>query len=303
MPDFYSLQVLLKSEIKERQVTIMNNEKREKFYPITNDFVFNKVFSNKEIVKQFLKEVLGVSISDEELDNLRINHQQVFDPSKDQKGVRFDVCLLDLRHLIDIEMQNEYIKELVLRSRYYVSSSDVDFLKAGHSYEELPQTVILFICMFDPFNLGKARYDVEERVYVHSHDRNGQITVEDVTEDAGYDAKIHKIFLNVTATDFSGISEKLKKILLYFKDNTSTDTYTKELDTLVQKVNVEDWREIMTLEERDKRNQEKGELKTKIEIARNFIGIISNEMIAEKVGLPLSEVKKLAEEVSKEKKE
>ena len=74
---------------------------------------------------------------------------------------------------------------------------------------------------------------------------------------------------------------------------------------------VEQEKKIMTLEEKLKEQaaiskaegETNGKRKATIQIAKNLIGIISNEMIAKKVGLPLSEVEKLAEEVEKEKKE
>ncbi|MBO6163949.1 MAG: hypothetical protein J6N77_02770 [Lachnospiraceae bacterium] len=48
------------------------------------------------------------------------------------------------------------------RTRYYHSQLDMDLLKTGHSYEELPETYVIFICDYDPFGDGKYCYTVQQ---------------------------------------------------------------------------------------------------------------------------------------------
>ena len=47
------------------------------------------------------------------------------------------------------------------RARYYRSQMDMDLLLAGESYENLPDTYVIFICDFDLFGAGRYRYTFE----------------------------------------------------------------------------------------------------------------------------------------------
>ena len=44
------------------------------------------------------------------------------------------------------------------RSRYYQSQMDMELLLSGEDYSELPDTYVIFICDFDPFEEEKYRY-------------------------------------------------------------------------------------------------------------------------------------------------
>ena len=81
----------------------------------------------------------------------------------DGKPIRLDVYTRDRDTIYDAEMQNRNHKspetlELPKRSRFYQSAMDTDFLQKGHSYRRLPEGKVLFICTFDPFGRGNAKY-------------------------------------------------------------------------------------------------------------------------------------------------
>lgn len=42
--------------------------------------------------------------------------------------------------------------ELSKRARYYHSQMDMELLRPGNDYAELPDTYVIFICDFDPFD-------------------------------------------------------------------------------------------------------------------------------------------------------
>ena len=67
--------------------------------------------------------------------------------AKDQNNKRYDV-----------EMQVKRDVALVKRSRYYHSQMDMELLAAGTSYEELPDTFVIFLCDYDPFGRGLYCY-------------------------------------------------------------------------------------------------------------------------------------------------
>lgn len=59
----------------------------------------------------------------------------------------------------DPELQALRKPEIPRRSRYYQSVSDIDHLDKGMKYGALPDMYVIFICMFDPFGEGLARYE------------------------------------------------------------------------------------------------------------------------------------------------
>lgn len=74
-------------------------------------------------------------------------------------GVRLDVYAADAnRTRFNVEMQVTLQKFLPKRSRYYHDQIDMDALLTGDSYENLPDTYVIFICDFDPFGDGLYRY-------------------------------------------------------------------------------------------------------------------------------------------------
>ena len=59
----------------------------------------------------------------------------------------------------DPELQALRKPEIPRRSRYYQSVSDIDHFDKGMKYGALPDMYVIFICMFDPFGEGLARYE------------------------------------------------------------------------------------------------------------------------------------------------
>ena len=51
-------------------------------------------------------------------------------------------------------MQIQLVRALPKRARYYSGQMDLDLLRQGMEYEELPDTIVIFLCMFDPFGRG-----------------------------------------------------------------------------------------------------------------------------------------------------
>lgn len=66
-------------------------------------------------------------------------------------------------------------------------------------------------------------------------------------------------------------------------------------DKFLEKIDLDEVRSEMRMTELGKMLYEEAEQKVKLESARNLLGILSDEMIAEKIGLPLEVVLKLKE--------
>ena len=61
----------------------------------------------------------------------------------------------------NVEMQTSNTKELAERARYYQGVIDVDCLNSGQHYKELKDSYVIFICIDDIFERGRAKYIFE----------------------------------------------------------------------------------------------------------------------------------------------
>ena len=74
------------------------------------------------------------------------------------KSIRLDVYFEDGDTVYDIEIQKADKGNLPRRTRMYSSMMDANMLDKGLEYEQLKDSYVKFICMFDPFEEGLARY-------------------------------------------------------------------------------------------------------------------------------------------------
>ncbi len=105
------------------------------------------------------------------------------------KPIRLDIFTRDDDRVYDAEMQKKNhgsLEDLELprRSRFYQSSIDTDCLNMGYSYRNLPESAILFICTFDPFEKGMSKYTFEEKC-----EEDGKLSLNDGTKKIFYNTK------------------------------------------------------------------------------------------------------------------
>lgn len=197
-------------------------------YPITNTYTFARVFSDPNNVRPLLEEVLGTPVG-----RIRyVGAEHGIDPSLRSHGVRMDVYVEDGDGTVyDVEMQNTNEGDLALRSRYLLSSFDRDRLARGAHYAELGRTLVIFVCEFDPFELGK-------RVYVVRPAVGGC--------DASFDDGTMRVFLNASgAADDPSSGGRLPAFLSYVDGGTiKNDAWIERLDREVRALNADKgWRE------------------------------------------------------------
>ena len=286
---------------------LSNNKYKEVVVPvkqfknltIQDDFMFAKVMTaNLELTKKAIEVITGRKVEDIQFHKA----QYTTNPYIEAKGTRFDVLLEgdDVRY--DIEMQVRKQNDLTQRNTYYTSMLVVDSLRKGMSYKELPHIFVIFICIFDPFDVEKERYIASERLCSEG---------KDITDEVNYNGGYDKIYLNagpVKPTHTEG-NKDLTNFLEYIRNNVISDELTEEMNNLVEntRINAEVELEYMTLEE--KLNEFKaegiaeGEKKKAIETARNLLlmGKLTNSEIADSTQLSLEEIEKLKQELKKMK--
>ena len=135
--------------------------------------------------------------------------------------------------MYDAEMQNlnhQSVEKLELpkRSRFYQSTMDTDHLSKGKSYRELPEGRVLFLCTFDPFGKGYAKYSFQN---LCKEDR--ELYLKDGTE---------KIFYNCVA-DPEKVPENLRELYDYIRTGKVGGDLTGRIDEAVCRARRnEEWR-------------------------------------------------------------
>ena len=190
-------------------------EQRWENLTLGNDFMFGKVFQDTGLCLELARLILP------ELDIehiTRIEQQKSAKETLDTHGVRFDVYLHDEKgRIIILEMQIANRKNLPRRARAYHSNADLDARDAKRykTYSEMPEVIVVFICEFDPFGLGRhiytfRNYCAEERSLM-------------------LDDGASTIFLNTKGRD-KDIPPRLRAFLDLIGGKTSDDEFVKRLE-------------------------------------------------------------------------
>jgi predicted transposase/invertase (TIGR01784 family) len=235
---------------------------------LSDDFIFGAVMSNPLCCKPLIEMIMGIKVAKIEYPDI----QKSINMKYDAKGIRLDIYTEGDGVLYDLEMQTTVNEYLPKRGRYYNDMIDMNYLKKGEKYKKLPQCVVIFICLSDPFYDGRAVYTFENFCL-----ENKDLELKDGTR---------KIFLNA-AGDNTGISKDLANFLDYLADKGANDEYTLMLEHEVIKVkNSEEWRrEYMTLEmkideEREQAREEGEERGKEIGVAQQRVSSIDNLVIS-----------------------
>lgn len=227
---------------------------------IRDAFMFAAVMSDPEICRRVIELALGIPISE-----VHIQTEKTMAYHSGYHGVRLDVYAADVnRTRFNVEMQVTLQKFLPKRSRYYHDQIDMDALLTGNSYENLPDTYVIFICDFDPFGDGLYRYSTR--------------TV--CTETGKYvNDGVETVYLNAHGQNRSDIPEELLQFLDYVKDTgrtgtvSTTDPFVRHLqvtiDTIKQNRSMEE--RYMLLEEMMRNEKQEGKQEGNIEGKQEFL--------------------------------
>ena len=217
-------------------------EKRYQDLSFTDDFMFSHVLSNNpELCKELTEAILELKVKE----IVHISKQPEIRPTRDGKGVRFDVYFEDDESVYDIEMQTSNQDNLRLRSRYYQSMIDRKILRRGSKYQELRKSYVIFICTFDLFSKGLGKYTFKN------------ICSEDNTLELD-DGSI-KVFVNASG-DSSGLSDGLRDLMRFVTTGEPQGALSQKLfdEVEIAKMNPELEETYMTFEEKLEERYEAG---------------------------------------------
>ena len=193
--------------------------KRYEELTIADDFMFGKTMGDKVLCRDVLEQLLEEKVG--ELED--VQPQREFRYTSGGKPIRLDIYTRDKKRMYDAEMQNQNHQpveklELPKRSRFYQSTMDTDHLSKGKSYRELPEGRVLFICTFDPFGRGYAKYSFQN---LCKEDR--ELYLKDGTE---------KIFYNCAA-DPEKVPENLRELYDYIRSGKVGGDLSQRIDEAV----------------------------------------------------------------------
>jgi len=203
---------------------------------IKDSFMFYAAMMDSEQCRKLLELVLGL-----EVEEVTVRREEVLIWHPKYHGVRLDVLAKEKgkQRRFNVEMQVESERGLEKRTRYYHSQLDSDALLTGKSYEELPDTYVIFICDFDPFGDNLYRYHFEMACM-----ENGTLLKDGA----------HTIFLSTKGKNKESVPKELVNFLEYVADPAnavmSNDSFVKSLDAQVAGIKLDrEWRsEYMLLE-------------------------------------------------------
>ena len=257
--------------------------------PLSNDFMFGEVMQDEEISKEFLEKLLDKKIQHIEY----INTQEDIHCKFDVHGIRMDVYIEDGKGTVyNVEMQNVNQHNIEKRARYYQSLIDSRMLEKGKDYDELNDAYIIFICTFDYFKMGLAKYNIAryiEGTDIPYDDGAHCIILNCRPEKLNVNRSISE-FLSITggneAASFStGLAERVRSRL----DSVRTDLQ-KEVSYMTFETKINDRIKAAIKEGEEKwRNEGRNEglVAGMISLVRD--NLISIEIAAEKSGLSVEE--------------
>ena len=200
-----------------KETTPLRTDKWEQL-DITDDFLFGKLMGNPDLCKQLLQTIFPeLNITDIQYPQL----QKTIRPDAEAKGVRLDVYVQDdTGRVYNIEMQVCIAESLPQRVRYYQSIIDLQLLDKGMSYQKLHESFIIFICLKDPFGLGRSRYTFWNLCVEHP-----ELALQDGTT---------KLFLNASGSGEEKNAD-LQAFLDYVSGKRPENPFVDALDAAVQK--------------------------------------------------------------------
>ncbi len=120
-------------------------------------WMFNRVMCDENVCVKMIRAVLGIEVESIEY----VNAEQSYEPGYESRGVRMDVVAKADGRVYDIEMQVAVEPELGRRMRYYQAILDTSELGKGQRYSSLPESYIVFLCLFDPYDFGSPVYRLD----------------------------------------------------------------------------------------------------------------------------------------------
>ncbi len=281
------------------------------------DFIFKKIFgseNDKSILISFLNAALKTEnpIVDVELRNVEITKEAIED-----KNSRLDVkAVTDKGMIVNVEIQLSNQYNMTKRTLYYWSKLYSDQMKEGDNYSDLNKTVCINILNFIQFKNSENYHTVFK-----IREREENFLLDDIFEihflelpklknyDVGDPLTGWGMFLKEPSSDMVEDAEEAiheiknakKKLYVISADEDERERYRmREKGRLdAQSALAEAVRKGLEqgiekgIEQGIEQGIEKGKKEAKLQLAKSLIGLLPDEVIAEKTELSLEEIQNI----------
>ena len=266
------------------QEEVIKKVRETKILPLTNDYVFKRIFSKDECnseLKDLLEGILGIKIEKVEVKNPEIPKNML-----DEKLARLDIkAKINDEITLDIEMQTSDEHNLGNRSLAYLSKLISPQLKVGEIYQELRKTIVIWILNFNYFktntyhNIAHMRFDkVEKEKYIDKgyREENGLVTE---------NAEIHFIELPKFIEKEPGVESKLSQWLWLLVGEGERIKMAEKVNEEIKRAKTE--LEVMSMDPKEREMYEEREMARWI----YYTGIYDAEERGEKRGEKRGEIR------------
>lgn len=181
--------------------------------PFTDFRMFDHIMSTRaDLCEEVLEAILGFDV---EIEGKPIAEKSE-KAAPEKRGVRFDVRAKGDGKLYDIEMQCATAPDLRKRARFYQGMMDSAALEQGESYNQLPESYVVFICKRDAIESGEAVYRFsmadEEKPQVRLHDGRHVVFVSSCLYNQVEEGELRDLMMYVTDDDHKASTGLVEKI-------------------------------------------------------------------------------------------
>lgn len=183
------------------------------YRPIDDDFMLHIFKGNTPLVEYVLRIILGkedliVTSSDTQFDLGAIGY----------RGLRLDVFATDTANRkYNIEVQKASTGAIPQRARFHSSALDLASLSKGDSFEQLPETYVIFITEKDVLKGGKPTYTIERTILeTNEHFNDGT----------------HIVYVN---GEYKDVSSKIGKLIHDFVSKNANEMFCEPMADITKR--------------------------------------------------------------------
>ncbi|MBW9158414.1 MULTISPECIES: Rpn family recombination-promoting nuclease/putative transposase [Clostridium] len=269
------------------------------------DLVFKKLFGseeNKDILIAFINSVLS---EDQQIVNVELRNPYNIASYFKGKMSTIDIKAVDEDgKWYDIEMQIAEQGAYDKRAFYYWSKAFSEQIESGEQYAELKKTIGIHIL---DFNLEQLECEEDYHSTIKPYIEKSKNQFSDLFE-------LHFIELNKFKKDYNEIKTAMDRWTAFLSKAHQFDkehipkelAEDKAVKKAVEQLDImymsKEEREVYEYERKARMNY-KEEMRTvlenqKVEIARNLLDVLSDEIISNKTGLTIEKIRKLRKELA-----
>lgn len=306
------------------------NKPKEPLLSVKNDFVFKLIFGdarNKDILRSFLNAVTKIPLED--LKNLEIIDSELRrEYLTDKKGILDIRVKLRDGQQCDIEIQVVPLEVMPERSMFYVSKMLTGQIEKGMHYTDLKKCIAVNIVDFPCIDLKQIHtvfhyredqhpeYLLSEMCEIHFlqlpyledeqcvketddaivkwlmfvNNQSPEV-LEALKEEGEEMAKAVELLEIISQSEQNRRIYEARQKELMDEAQRQYDSRIKGIKEGIKEGRKEGIQE--GIKKGRKEGMKEGELKGKLEVAASLLDVLSDEVIAEKTGLPLEKIKKL----------